>query len=765
MKKEDKSDSSLKRLSLDYHKEAPAGKIEINSSKKLETDTDLSLAYSPGVAFACTEIHQNPEAVYDYTTRGNLVAVISNGTAVLGLGNIGPLAAKPVMEGKAVLFKHFAGINAIDLELNTKNIDEFVATCTALEPSIGGINLEDISAPDCFEIEKRLEAKLSIPVFHDDQHGTAIITAASLINACVINKKELSKIKVVFSGAGSAAIACANLIQHIGVLKENIILCDSRGVIYKDRKENMNPYKEAFAVNTKGRTLADVIKDADVFIGLSQKNVLSKDMARSMASYPIIFALANPDPEIHPDDAKAACKNVIVATGRSDFANQVNNVLGFPSIFRAALDVKATTVNKEMKMAAAYALAELAREDVPESVFMAYGGERFHFGRNYILPKPFDHRVVMRVAPAVAKAAMDSGVARSPIKDFDEYSRGLQAIHGPKRVFFSQIIQRIESNSKKIKKPRLIFPEGSGTRILKSVNASVRKELYTPILVGDSSSIKKKIKELELDNLDGIEIWNPKGHKDFSKYVETYVKMKKDVSKKEAEGFLTDANAFASMSVHLGDADGLVTGTSNHYADCVKPILKIIGCDSIDLAAGVNVVLIKDKIFLFADSSVNIDPTAEQITKITAQAIKVAELLGIVPRIALLSYTNFTAKKPGPKKMKEAVELLKKQYPNLVIDGEMQADTAVNPNIVKHIFPFSEMKQGANILIFPSLDAGNIAYKLIQQLGSGDVIGPLLMGVNKPVDIVQRTGTADDVINIIYLTLLRIQNQWSKKDL
>ena len=746
-------------MALDYHKEPPAGKLNTSSSKKVETEADLSLAYSPGVAFPCQEIAKNPLSAYDYTTKGNLVAVISNGTSVLGLGDIGPLAAKPVMEGKGVLFKHFAGINVFDLELNTKNTEEFIAAVKALEPSFGGINLEDISAPSCFEIESRLEKELSIPVFHDDQHGTAIITTAALINACKINDKKLESVKVVFCGAGAAALACAHLIQDIGVQKKNIIICDSKGVIYEGRKHNMNPYKQEFAVPTDARTLASAVKNADVFIGLSQKNILTADMVKTMAIKPIIFALANPDPEIHPQLAKAVCPLAVVATGRSDFPNQVNNVLGFPSIFRAALDVRATHITKKMKIAAAFALAKLAEEDVPESVSLAYGGESFHFGRNYIIPKPFDHRVVATVAPAVAKAAMESKVARSPVKNFDQYYLELSAIQGPKKIFVRKIIHQLKKTKNK-KLPTIIFPEGASKRILSAVNFTIKDNIYTPILLGEPYKIKKLIEELRLDNLDQVEIQNPLNHPRSKFYAERLAELRKQkkITLESAKNLIKDAGYFSAMSVYLGDADGLITGTRQNYTESIRPILRVIGSFPNERASGMNLVLIKDKVFIFADTTVNIDPSAEEVSHIASHSLKLARWLDIEPRIALLSFTNFTAKEANPKKMKTALEIFKKNHPDVTIDGEMQADTAVNPNIVKYIFPSSIMKKGANILIFPNLDAGNIAYKLVQQLGEGEVIGPLLMGVKKPVDVVQRTGTVDDVANTIVFTLLKIQS-------
>lgn len=743
----------LREKALHFHKKKPAGKIQVNPSKKIETEEDLALAYSPGVAFPCLEIDKKPNTAFDYTAKGNLVAVITNGSAVLGLGKIGPLAAKPVMEGKGVLFKHFAGIDVFDIELNTKNKEEFIQTCRALEPSFGGINLEDISAPDCFEIEKRLEEELSIPVFHDDQHGTAIITTSALINACLIAKKDLKNIQVVFSGAGAAAIACGRLIQSIGVLPKNIMMCDSKGVIYKGRKNNMNPYKEEFANDTKARTLKDAIKNADIFIGLSQKDLLTEEMVKSMSSEPIIFALANPDPEIHPDLAKKANPSAIVATGRVDFPNQVNNVLGFPFIFRAALDVRATHINKEMKIAAVHALAELARKDVPESVSLAYGGERFHFGPNYILPKPFDPRVLTTVAPAVAKAAIKTGVARESISDFDQYLLQLEALQGAKQIFFQQITRRVKNLKKK---PKILFPEGESPRVLKAINATASSDLYIPILLGDSKKIQKNISNLRLSHLKNVEIQNPEKDKNFNSYAEK-LSQAKNISLEPAKELMKDPNYFGSMSAKLSHTDGMITGATKNYVDSIRPILNTIGCHPIKLASGMNIILVKDKIFIFADTTVNIDPTAEQVAQIAEQTLKLADLIRIQPRIAFLSFSNFAGQKENPKKMKKALEIFQKKYPDIISDGEIQADTACNPEIIQNLFPSSPLKEGANILVFPNLDSANIAYKLVQQLGSGEVIGPILIGVQKPVDIVQQTGTVEDVTNTILFNLLKIQ--------
>ena len=750
----DEYNKLIREQALQFHKKKPAGKIQVQPSKKISTEEDLALAYSPGVAFPCLEISKNPSSVFDYTSRGNLVAVITDGSAVLGLGNIGPLASKPVMEGKGVLFKHFAGIDVFDLELRVKNKEEFIQACRTLEPSVGGINLEDISAPHCFEIEKRLEEELSIPVFHDDQHGTAIIVSAALINACKIAKKKPNQIKVVFNGAGAAAIACARLIQEIGVQKENIIMCDSKGVIHKERTD-LNAYKKEFALKTPHRNLKEALQNSDAFIGLSVQDVLTAEMVQSMSDSPIIFALANPHPEIHPDIALKTKPSAIMATGRVDFPNQVNNVLGFPSIFRAALDVRATHINKEMKIAAVKALAQLAQEDVPESVCLAYGGERFYFGPQYILPKPFDSRVLTRVASAVAKAAIQSGVAQNIISDFNQYQLQLDALHGAKKIFFQHINKRVKSSKKK---STIVFPEGENPRILQAINSTIQDNPYHPLLLGDKNKISKQIQKMNLTHLKDVEIQNPKDHPQKKSFIQEFSK-KKNTPLKEAEKLMTDPNYFGAMYVETGQAQGLITGATQNYVESIRPILKVIGPQDKEnkLACGMNIILCNDNIFIFADTTININPTAEQVVQITEHAIHLAKWIYLEPRIALLSFSNFIGQQENPAKMREACQVLQKKYPHVPIDGEMQADTAVNPSIMQRLFPKSSLLQGANVLIFPNLDSANIAYKLVQQLGSGEVIGPLLMGIKKPVDIVQRTGNSEDVAHTILLNLLKIQ--------
>ncbi len=751
---------NLDKPALRYHSSEPAGKVSVSSPKPCSTEYELSLAYSPGVAAPCKEIAKQTSKVYDYTSKGNLVAVISNGTAVLGLGNIGPEASKPVMEGKGNLFKMFAGIDVFDIELNALDVDTFCNTVKALEPTFGGINLEDIKAPECFEIEKRLKAEMNIPVFHDDQHGTAIISAAALINAVDITKRKMKNLKMVINGAGAAAVACGRLFISLGVQQKNILMCDSKGVIYKGRKDGMNPYKEEFAVDTKKRTLADAVKDVDCFVGLSVAGAMSVEMLMSMNKKPIVFAMANPDPEIDPNVARKARPDVIMATGRSDYPNQVNNVLGFPSIFRGALDARASQINEEMKLAAVKALAELAREGVPEKVSQAYGGQTFSFGPDYIIPKPFDPRVIMKVAPAVAKAAHDSGVAQLPIKKMKAYVEKLEALQGNKVSFIRSCINKVKGNIRKSKrKPVIIFPEGNTHKILKACSLALEEGVIEPILLGRKDHIIRTIEELGLENLKKVEIVEPRLSKHYDRYAEQLFKMKarRGVMEKEARRLMYDSNYYAAMAVHLGDADGMITGATMKYKEAVIPILKIIGSGNRKTASGMNIVLKDEKMFFFTDTAVNVDPTAEQTANAAIHASAVAQYFDMKPQIAMLSYTNFTSKGYSPDKMRKAADLVKQQFPNYIVDGEMQADTAVNPEIVSRIFPFCNIKNGANILVFPNLDSGNISYKLVQQLGDCEVIGPFLMGVNKPAHVVQRTSIVDDIFNTIVLTCLHFQ--------
>ncbi len=751
-------DEKLINDALNYHALPRPGKVDVSSSKPCRTERDLSLAYSPGVAAPCIEIAKNPDLAYEYTAKGNLVAVITNGTAVLGLGDIGPLAGKPVMEGKGVLFKQFADINVFDIEIDAKDPDKFITAVKALEPTFGGINLEDIKAPECFYIEKKLKEEMKIPVFHDDQHGTAIICGAALINAAHLTKRKLENTKIVINGAGAAAITCAKIFTQLGVPHENILMCDSKGVVTKSRKD-LNEFKLEFAQDTKLKTLADTLKDADVFVGLSVAGAVTGEMLKSMAKNPIVFAMANPEPEILPPEAKEARPDVIIATGRSDFPNQVNNVLGFPYIFRGALDVRATTITENMKLAAVKALAALAREDVPDQVVAAYRGTKFHFGVNYIIPKPFDSRVLLWVAPAVAKAAIADKVAQKPITDFASYVDKLASFQSSGRGFIRDTIHQVKDRAQASGHiPKIVFPEGRSEKILRAVAMLMAEKVVEPILVGYEPRIREKIKELDLPILDDCKIADPSTDQRAAKYAEAYYewRKRKGILKQEAERRMIDTNYFASMMVAVGDADALVSGSTQNYAEAVKPIIDTIGAKRI--ASGMNIVLIKNRMLFFADTTMNINPTAEQIATIAIHASRIAGFFKIKPRIAMLSYTNFTSRGDNPRKMQDAVNLVKQRFPDMIVDGEMQADTAVNNDIMERLFPFSRLSDGAaNILIFPNLDSGNIAYKLVQQLAGGEVFGPFLMGLRKPAHIVQRTGTVEDIFNTVALTALQTQ--------
>ena len=606
---------------LEFHSSGRKGKIEVISTKPCNTEQDLALAYSPGVALPCMEIAKDPLKVFEYTTRGNLVAVISNGTAVLGLGNIGPLASKPVMEGKGILFKKFADIDVFDIEITAKTADEFVQVVKALEPTFGGINLEDIKAPECFEIEERLTKQMQIPIFHDDQHGTAIISAAALINASEIVKKPMESLQLVFNGAGAASIACARLFLDLGVLRENIIMCDSKGVIYKGRKEGMNKNKEEFAIkyNPKIQNLKEALIGADVFMGLSVGDALKPDMLKGMTKNPIVFALANPTPEIMPDIAKSVRPDAIIATGRSDFPNQVNNLLCFPFIFKGALDVKATSLTKKMKLATVHALAELAHEEIPESVSNAYDGKHFEFGPDYLLPKPFDPRVLLRIAPAVAKAAKDSGVARFPITNYDKYREKLESLQGASKEFVREIINDVKRNvrSKKHSLPSIIFPEANNSKVLKAVSQILEEGFAKPILIGDKKHILQTAEDLHLDEIKDLQILNPETYTKYDKYIKALHKLRhrRGVHFREAQRLMRDVNYFAAMSVYLGDADAMISGTTQNYADSVRPVLQIIGRSDKNVAAGLIIMIINREIYFFADTTVNIDPSARTVSQ------------------------------------------------------------------------------------------------------------------------------------------------------
>ena len=754
-----KTEKNLDKEALEFHKKGRPGKIEVISTKDCNTEKALSLAYSPGVAAPCKEIAKNPDTVYDYTTKGNLVAVISDGTAVLGLGNIGPLAAKPVMEGKGILFKMFAGIDVFDIEVKSSSTAEFIAAVRTLEPTFGGINLEDIKAPECFEIEETLKKEMNIPVFHDDQHGTAIVSGAALINACQIIGKKMSEIKVVINGAGAASISCTNIFVSLGVKKENVVMCDSNGVIFKGRTKGMNKYKEAFAVDTTKRTLTEALAGTDVFVGLSVAGAVTGDMLKLMNQDPIIFAMANPDPEITPEEARKSRPDAIIATGRSDYPNQVNNVLGFPSIFRGALDTRSTQINEVMKLAACHALAKLAREEVPDTVSASYGGQKFKFGRDYLIPKPFDTRVLMRVAPAVAKAAMDSKVARIDITDWNVYHDKLEAIQGPQKVFIRSAVHRVHQNSlRQGFIPKIVFPEGTSSKILKALKTCQEEKICQPIILGYPEHILEKAKAHDV-NLSGIEIINPATHPKLNTYAQKLfeTRQRKGINIKEAERLMMEPSYFAAMMLDQGDADGMINGATTDYAKAVRPILQTIGITKNSVPAGLNIVLADNRLLFFTDTTINFNPTAEQLAQIAIQTAQVAEHFGQKPRIAMLSFSNFSGSDGTPAKMKKAAELVRQLRPDFLVEGDMQADTAVNQEIQDRIFPFSGLKGEANVLVFPNLESANISYKLLQQLGKVEVLGPFLMGVRRAANVLQRTTTEDTIFSSVVLTALEAQ--------
>ena len=751
---------SLDQEALDYHSKGKPGKIEITSSKPCSTEKDLSLAYSPGVAAPCKAIAKDPSKVYDYTSKGNLVAVISNGSAVLGLGNIGPLASKPVMEGKGILFKQFAGIDVFDIEMLQTTTQDFINAVKALEPTFGGINLEDIKAPECFEIEETLKKEMKIPVFHDDQHGTAIVSGAALINACFVTNRKLSDIRIVVNGAGASAVACSNIFISLGVQRNNLTMCDTSGVIFQGRKDGMNKYKQAFAVETKARTLHEALKNADVFVGLSAAGALTQEMLKDMKKDPIIFAMANPDPEIDPAKAREVRPDAIIATGRSDYPNQVNNVLGFPSIFRGALDTRSTQINEPMKLAAVHALASLAREEVPDRVSDTYGGKNFAFGRDYLIPKPFDTRVLLWVAPAVAKAAMESGVATKQITNWADYHDRLEAYQGPSKAFIRTAIHRVHKNASSSDIPKIVFPEGNSTKVLKALKILVDEQICQPILLGSPEKVREKIRALDLKSLEKVQIIQPSQAPQYKNYVQELFnkRQRKGVNLTEAQRLMSDPNYFAAMMTLIGDADGMVTGASQNYADAVRPILQTIGLHQDGVPSGLNFVLLEDRFLILADSTVNLNPTAQQLAQMALQAARVCEYFGQSPRIAMLSYSNFTGSPGTPAKMKKAAELVKEMRPELVVDGDIQGDTAINPVLIDRIFPFSELKGGgANILLFPNLESANISYKILQQVGKVEVLGPFLMGIRRSANVLQRTTTVDGIVNSVVLTALEAQ--------
>lgn len=749
-----------KKDALDYHSQGRPGKIKIVSTKNTKTQRDLSLAYSPGVADPCMEIYHNPSDVYKYTAKGNLVAVISNGTAVLGLGNIGPEASKPVMEGKAVLFKIFADIDVFDIELNANDVETFIATVKALEPTFGGINLEDVKAPECFEIERRLKEELKIPVMHDDQHGTAIISAAALINALELVDKKIGEAKFVISGAGAAAIACAKLYVSLGAQKSNMLMLDSKGVIRSSRTD-LDGMKSEFAVDTELATLEEAMMGADVFIGLSKANILSKEMVQSMSSKPIIMAMANPDPEITWDEALAARPDVIMATGRSDYPNQVNNVLGFPFIFRGALDVRATQINESMKLAAVKALANLAKEPVPDFVNIAYEEKTITFGPEYIIPKPLDPRLLTYVAPAVAKAAMESGVAQNPIEDWEAYKTQLD-----KRLGMDNYIMRL-INTKARKQPkRVVFAEADNLKVLKAAQISEDEGIAYPILLGNEKKINQLIEENQIQFKNPI-IIDPRSEEMLEKrnnYGDLFFekRQRRGYNLYEARKIMRERNYFGCMMVEAGEADALISGLTRNYVDTIRPALETIGMEkNVKKVAGMYVVIRPEGPLFLADTTVNLNPTSEELADITVLTAKEVRKLGLEPKVALLSYSNFgSSHTPEAIMVRDAVKLIKEREPNLIMDGELQASTAFNKELLKESYPFSALvNKSVNTLIFPNLSAGNIAYNLLMEVGGFEIIGPILMGLNKPVHILQLGSTVRQIANMVSLAVLDAQNK------
>jgi len=748
-----------KQDALDYHAQGRPGKIEVIPTKPHSSQRDLSLAYSPGVAEPCLEIEKNPEDVYKYTAKGNLVAVISNGTAVLGLGNIGALASKPVMEGKGLLFKIFADIDVFDIEVDATDIDLFVNTVKAIAPTFGGINLEDIKAPECFEIERRLKEELNIPLMHDDQHGTAIISSAALLNACEVAKKKIEKVKIVVNGAGASAISCAKLYIAVGAKKENILMLDSKGVISVDRTD-LDGQKSFFATtNKKPKTLEDAMKDADVFVGLSKGNIVTQKMIQSMAKRPIVFALANPDPEIPYALAIAARPDIIMATGRSDHPNQVNNVLGFPFIFRGALDVRATQINEAMKLAAVYAIANLAKEAIPETVNLAYDSKNITFGPDYIIPKPIDPRLIYTVAPAVAKAAMESGVAQHKITNWDAYVQELINRLGLDNKLIRNITNKAKQNPK-----RVVFAEADHYKILKAAQQVNDEGIAKPILLGDVEKIKKLIADNNLD-LGDTPIIDPRSKSEDDRrnaFGDIFFKkrQRRGFTLYEARKVMKERNHFGAMMVETGAADAMISGLTRKYADPIRPALQIIGVqEGVKRVAGMYIMNTKQGPYFFADTTMNVDPSVQDLVDITVLTANSVKQFNITPRIALLSYSNFgSAEGEVPNKMREATEILHKNYPGMIVDGEMQANFALNDELMKEQFPFSDLAdKKVNTLIFPNLASGNIAYKLIQEMGGAEAIGPVLIGMKKPVHIVQLGSSVREIVNMVTIAVVDAQ--------
>lgn len=750
--------SQLKEDALKYHSKGRPGKIAVVPTKPTNTKRDLSLAYSPGVAEPCLAIAENPDDVYKYTAKGNLVAVISNGTAVLGLGDIGPEASKPVMEGKGVLFKIFADIDVFDIEINTKNTEEFINTVKNIACTFGGINLEDIKAPECFEIEQRLKEELDIPIMHDDQHGTAIITGAALLNAMELVGKNIQDIQVVYNGAGASAISCAKIMLALGVQKENLIMCDSKGVIRTD-SPNLDNTKKQFATSRNLNTLADAMQNADVFVGLSKADVVSQEMLRSMAKDCIVFALANPNPEISYDLAMASRPDIILATGRSDYPNQVNNVLGFPYIFRGALDVRATKITEEMKIAAVHALAQLTKEPVPEIVNLAYNEKNVTFGKNYIIPKPIDPRLITTVSPAVAKAAMESGVAKNPIHDWEKYHNQLLARLGKESNFIRAITDKAKQTPK-----RVVFAEADNYKILRAAQIVKDEGIAIPILLGNKEKINSIITENHI-RLENVSIIDPMedeakrvsfGEKFFEK------RQRKGITLHEAKKLMRDRNYFAPMMVEMGEADAMISGLTKNYPTSIKPALQILGKeDGTKNVAGMYIMLSKKGTLFFSDTTVNRYPSADDLVDITYSTYKAVKKFNIEPRIALLSYSNFgSADGEVPQKMMKVRKILKEKYPNMIVDGDIQANVALNQKLLSANFPFSELNgESVNTLIFPSLSSGNITYKMLQELGSAEAIGPVLLGLKKSAHVLQLGSSVREIVNMVTIAVVDAQTK------
>lgn len=751
---------SRKKEALDYHSQGRKGKIEVVPSKPYSTQRDLSLAYSPGVAEPCKEIAKNKKDVYEYTSKGNLVAVISNGTAVLGLGDIGPEASKPVMEGKGLLFKIFADIDVFDIEVDASDVEVFIQTVKAISPTFGGINLEDIKAPEAFEIEERLKEELNIPIMHDDQHGTAIISSAALLNALELAKKKIEEVKVVVNGAGAAAISCAKLYIALGVKKENLYMLDSKGLL-TTKREGLDKYKQLFMQDCDATSLEDLMKGADVFLGLSKGGIVNKSMIKSMAKNPIVFALANPEPEISYSEATSVRGDIIMATGRSDNPNQVNNVLGFPYIFRGALDVRATKINEEMKLAAVRAIAELAKETVPDEVNQAYDELNLTFGKDQIIPKPLDPRLIYWVAPAVAKAAMDSGVATEPIADWEEYENELKNRLGLDNKLMKNIVERAKKSPK-----RVVFAEADHYKILKAAHMALEEGICQPILLGKVDRIEAMIEEYGLE-FPGCKIIDPReeAHREKRyKFADILFEKRKrrGMTLYEARKELRERNYFASAMVETGEADAMISGLTRNYADTIKPALQMIGVDEgVNKIAGMYILMTKDGPIFFADTTVNMDPTVEDLVDITLLVAKIVQRFRVKPRIAMLSYSNFgSTEGPHAVKMREAVKILHRDHPNLVVDGEVQANFALNTELMQDFFSFSELsKKSANTLIFPTLSSGNIAYKLVQEMSDAEAIGPILLGMKKPVHVLQIGSSVREILNMIIVAVADVQTR------